>query len=304
MRIEPRELSYKAFPASEATAAGMKVLSMNPDAVYCTVLHNHTYCERDGRPLHMHLILPSQHERPDAIWPLLVFVQGSAWRQQHLDANLAPLSWISRQGYAVAIVEYRPSDIAPFPAQIQDAKTAIRYLRKNAGQFNIDPEQIVIWGDSSGGHTAVMTGITPRDRKLDTDVYDGLSCEVKGIIDYYGPTDITRMNEAHSTMDHAGADSPEGLLIGGLNVLENPVQAEPTIIMNHISQEVDIPPILMIHGNKDRLVPFEQSVLLYNDLKQKGKDVEFYKIEGADHGGPDFWSDEVLGIVQAFITRL
>lgn len=304
MRIEPRELSYKAFPASEATAAGMKVMSMNPDAVYCTVLHNHTYCERDGRPLHMHLILPSQHERPDATWPLLVFVQGSAWRQQHLDANLAPLSWISRQGYAVAIVEYRPSDLAPFPAQIQDAKTAIRYLRKNAGQFRIDPEQIVIWGDSSGGHTAVMTGITPHDKTLDTDVYDGLSCEVKGIIDYYGPADITRMNEAHSTMDHAGADSPEGLLIGGLNVLENPVQAEPTIIMNHISQEVDIPPILIIHGNKDRLVPFEQSVLLYNDLKQKGKDVEFFKIEGADHGGPDFWSDDVLGIVHAFITRL
>lgn len=104
-------------------------------------------------------------------------------------------------------------------------------------------------------------------------------------------------------MDHAGADSPEGLLIGGLNVLVNPEQAEPTIIMNHISQEVDIPPILMIHGNKDRLVPFEQSVLLYNDLKQKSKDVEFYKIEEADHGGPDFWSDDVLGIVQAFIIR-
>ncbi|AIQ41529.1 hypothetical protein [Paenibacillus sp. FSL R5-0912] len=65
MRIEPRELSYKAFPASEATAVGMKVLPMNPDAVYCKVLHNHTYCERDGRPLHMHLILPSQHERPE-----------------------------------------------------------------------------------------------------------------------------------------------------------------------------------------------------------------------------------------------
>ncbi|MEK4328609.1 hypothetical protein MKX70_22505 [Paenibacillus sp. FSL R7-0312] len=57
-------------------------------------------------------------------------------------------------------------------------------VRKNAGQFNIDPEQIVIWGDSSGGHTAVMTGITPQDKTLDTDVYNGFSCEVKGIIDY------------------------------------------------------------------------------------------------------------------------
>lgn len=304
MRIEPIELSYKEFPASPALAEGMKVLPLNPDAVYCAVLHNHPYCEREGRPLHMHLILPSQHERPDKLWPLLVFIQGSAWRQQNLDANLAPLSVVARQGYAIAIVEYRPSDVAAFPAQIQDAKTAIRYLRMNAGQFNIDPEQIVIWGDSSGGHTAVMTGITFLDKQLDTDLYNEYSCHVKGIIDYYAPADITRMNEAHSTMDHYGADSPEGLLIGGLDVLENPEQAAPTVIMNHISEEVDIPPILIIHGNKDRLVPFEQSVLLYNDLKQKGKDAEFYKLEGADHGGPDFWSDEVLDVVQAFINRL
>jgi acetyl esterase/lipase len=282
----------------------MKVLPMNPEAVYCSVLHNHPYCERDGRTLHMHLILPSQHERPDKLWPLVVFVQGSAWKRQNLDANLAPLSWIARQGYAVAIVEYRPSETAPFPAQIQDAKTAIRYLRKNAGQFSIDPQEIVIWGDSSGGHTAVMAGITWQDKQLDTGLYNEYSCQVKGIIDYYGPTDITQMNIAPSTMDHYGADSPEGLLIGGLDVLENPDQAAATICMNHIPEETLIPPILIIHGNKDRLVPFEQSVLLYNDLKKKKKDVEFYKLEGADHGGPDFWSVEVLGIVEAFMKRL
>jgi acetyl esterase/lipase len=304
MRIEPRELSYKEFPASAAAAEGMKVLQMNPEAIYCTMLRNHPYCERDGRPLHMHLILPSRHECPDLIWPLLVYVKGSAWRQQNLDADLLPLSTIARQGYAVAIVEYRPSDIAPFPAQIQDTKTAIRYLRKNAGQFKIDPEQVVLWGDSSGGHTAVMAGITWQDKSLDTDVYSGYSSQVKGIIDYYGPTDITRMNMAHSTIDHSRAESPEGRLIGGFDVLKNPEQADPTIIMNHLSKEIDIPPILIIHGNKDRLVPFEQSVLLYNDLKHKGKDVDFYKIEGADHGGQDFWSDEVMGIILAFIKRL
>ncbi|WP_419875022.1 alpha/beta hydrolase fold domain-containing protein [Candidatus Pristimantibacillus sp. PTI5] len=216
---------------------------------------------------------------------------------------MASLSWIARKGYAVALAEYRPSEAAPFPAQIQDAKTAIRFLRKNAAEYKINPNQVAVWGDSSGGHTAVMAGLTWQEKELDTELFGEYSCQVNGIIDYYAPTDISQMNKAHSTMDHIGPQSPEGLLIGGLNVLENPEKAAPTICMNYVSEQVPIPPILIIHGNKDRLVPFEQSILLYNCLKENGKEAELYQIEGADHGGPAFWSHKTLEIVESFLQK-
>ncbi|WP_080831857.1 hypothetical protein [Cohnella massiliensis] len=132
--IEPIAASYEEFPASAASAEGMKTIPMDEEAIFCRVIYRHPYCQRDGYPLHMHLILPAQHQKPEKRWPLLVYVQGSAWRKQELDLNLASLSWVARRGYAVAIAEYRPSDVAPFPAQIQDAKTAIRYLRKWFGE--------------------------------------------------------------------------------------------------------------------------------------------------------------------------
>lgn len=245
----------------------------------------------------------SQHQKPEKRWPLLVYVQGSAWRKQELDLNLASLSWVARRGCAVAIAEYRPSDVAPFPAQIQDAKTAIRYLRMKADDFKLDPERVVLWGDSSGGHTAVIAGITRDVPELDTGLYGEYSCDVQGIIDYYGPTDIGRMNEAPSTMDHTLPDSPEGRLIGGFHVLRNPDKVAPAVCMNHIAENVPIPPIVIFHGSKDRLVPFEQSVLLYEDLRRKGKEADFYALEHADHGGPAFWSDEVLGIVETYLRK-
>jgi acetyl esterase/lipase len=118
-------------------------------------------------------------------FPLIVFVQGSAWRRQQIFAHLQHLVRVCGKGYAVAMVQYRPSDIAPFPAQIQDTKTAIRFLRKNAAEYGIDPGRVALWGDSSGGHTAVMAGIT-EDGELDGDsesrLYSEFPAKVKCIV--------------------------------------------------------------------------------------------------------------------------
>jgi dipeptidyl aminopeptidase/acylaminoacyl peptidase len=111
------------------------------------------------------------------------------------------------------------------------------------------------------------------------------------------------MNEEPSTMDHIGPDSPEGMLIGGLNVLENAKKVAMTVPMHHLSENRAIPPILIIHGSKDRLVPFGQSVMLFEALKKMGKEAEFFQLKGADHGGYPFWADNVLNIVEDFIRR-
>ena len=126
---------------------------------------------------------------------------------------------------------------------------------------------------------------------------------IQGIFDFYGPTLVSEMQNEPSIQDHVTPTSPEGLLLGGVNVLEHKQEAYQASPLPYIKKDVSTPPILMIHGNKDRLVPFGQSVLLYNTLKENNKDVTFYCVENADHGGAAFWNNQVLEITYQFLKE-
>jgi acetyl esterase/lipase len=304
MYYPPKDLSYEDFPNDEFVSDGMNVLNANHKALQCKYLKDIIYTKRDNIDLSIQMLIPYRDERNDDKYPLIVYIQGSAWSKQDVYFNLPALSDMAKRGYVVASVEYRPSDIRAFPAQIQDVKTAIRFLIMNANQYCIDPNQVFIWGDSSGGHTAVMVGITVTLDELDTQEYKDYSCKVNGIIDFYGPTDISKMNEVPSIMDHIKPESPEGRLIGKKNVINHPELVRKTSPMTYINKESQIPPIIIFHGSKDRLVSFRQSVLLYNKLMEESKEVSFYKINGADHGGATLWTKEVLDIVEAFIKNI
>ncbi len=166
--------------------------------------------------------------------PCIVYVQGSAWMKQNVYANLPQLMEFAKRGYVIAIVEYRPSSVAPFPAQVQDAKTAIRFMRKNANTYGVDEDNVFIWGDSSGGHTALMVGLTTNNSELDTDDLNGYATKVNAVVDFYGPTDITKMNDEPSILDHVSPKSPEGQLLGGKNVLQNKAEAAVTNPVNYV----------------------------------------------------------------------
>lgn len=296
----------------------------------CIVLHDladdwghyvdiHTdvlYAEREGRydytkpnyyPLHLIVIEPKIHfgapveeEQKERKWPCVVYIQGSAFHKQWLWNNIARHIRLAQKGFVIVLVEYRPSEVSPFPAQTQDAKTAIRFVRKNAEKFHVDPDHIAVAGDSSGGHTALMTGFT-GDGELDTDLYGEYSCKVNCIVDVYGPTVFSLMNYYPSSQNHYDPDSPEGFEIGQKNVLEHPELADPTIPMNYLTREKPTPPTLIIHGGRDMLVPFSQSCMLYNYMKELGKDVTFYKINDANHGCLGYDNDTVLSIVENFL---
>jgi len=283
----------------------IEIKEIIPDAneTACAYFNDVTYVTRSGVDLKLQIITPFNPMMQGKRFPLVVFVQGSAWFKQNCYMNVPQLARFAQRGYVTAIVEYRHSGISPFPAQVQDAKTAIRFLRKNADKFGINPDEVFIWGDSSGGHTAVLAGLTCNDNILDTDDYNEVSCSVKGIIDYYGVTDITDKNGFPSTPNSQKPDSPEGIFLGGKDIDENPELAAPTIAMNYISEDKDIPPVLIFHGTKDRIVSFGQSVKLYDKLTSCGKNVDFYAISEADHGGPAFWSEKVLDIVESFINE-
>lgn len=293
--------TYEEFKENEIMLEGMKTLDMNDEELESLYIPDVEYVNYDGIGRVLQILVPNKRVNKDEKYPLLVYVQGSAWHKQNVYSRIPQLGYVSRKGYVIAIVQYRESDIAPFPAQIQDTKTAIRFLRKHADEYRIDTNNVFVWGDSSGGHTALLTGLSEDIKELDNNLYPEYSCNVNGIIDFYGVVDIRMTDGFPNTDNHQQADSPEGYLLGKVNVLENMELATKTVPMEYL--EHDIPPILMIHGTKDRTVSFKHSIELYKALKENNKEVEFYRLRKADHGGPAFYQDNVLNIVIGFVNK-
>lgn len=129
------------------------------------------YVNRDGIERTLQVIIPETAQDPDKKYPAILHVQGSAWKKQDVYKRVGVMEELAKKGFVTAILQYRESEIAPFPAPVEDAKTGIRFLRKNAEQFKIDPENIFLMGDSSGGNTAFITAFTADMDCMDTQVY-------------------------------------------------------------------------------------------------------------------------------------
>ena len=298
--MEPLNVSREDFPMSNAKADGMIPLVCEQDNYEIFYHEDVVYAERDGLKLHLQIIGPINDEESRT---LVVFIPGSAFHKQNVKERVPQLSYLANKGFVVALLEYRGSETAPFPSQTLDAKAGIRFMKRNAAKYRIDPEKIVVMGDSSGGHTAMMAGFTCGIPELE-ETDNEFTSEVKGVIDLYGPTNFATMNDEPSSQDHRTPDSPEGMEIGGKNVLEHPELVKPATIATYVSKEREIPPILMFHGTNDELVPFGQGCELCNALTAAGKDVTFYQVIGAHHGGWEFWTTKVLDIVEQFIRRV
>ncbi|MBP1903519.1 acetyl esterase/lipase [Paenibacillus turicensis] len=278
---EGTQLLYGDFPEGGAYYS----CSFRPNVVYAK------YGDLERR---LQIIVP---QRFGYKFPLVVFIQGSAWRKQDLNASIPNLCQIAAKGYVVASVEIRDTDIARFPAPLEDVKCAIRYMRKHAAQYGVDPNRVAVWGDSSGGHLSLMTGLTIG--QYNNGIHGEQSDEVSAVIDYYGVTDLLTLGKYNNILDHDAPDSPEGLLIGGRvkDNIELAKQASP------IHQNLDklLPPFLIIHGDSDSIVHVNQSIEMYKALKEHGQKALFYKVIGADHG-TGVWNPQVLEITERFLS--
>ena len=302
MKIPPQARSREDFPASRIDADGIEVIRADESRRSVEVVLGVEYASKSGRALSLDLLLPRDSEgAAPARHPLVLFIQGSAWREQVLEQELAQLVRYAASGLVVALVQYRPSSVAPFPAQVRDARTALRFLASNADRFHADAGRLVVWGDSSGGHTATMLALTAGDPFF-ADEEDGCDPAIRGVVDYYGPTDVGTMNDEPSIQDHDAPDSPEGEFLGCVRVSERQDLVRRASPLDYVSRDRPIPPFLILHGDKDRLVPFGQSVALYRALRDAGHKVGMYRVAGADHGGEAFWTaDESYAITRAFI---
>jgi len=260
------------------------------------LIPNVVYARPGNIPLHMHLLISRRQHKPR---PLILFIKGGGWGYQHpqLAFRFIPqLVRFAQNGYVVASIEHRTSHEAKFPAQLYDVKAAIRYLKAHAKQFNIDAQHVGVWGSSSGGHLAALIGTSGDVPQLEGEEGNlSQSSLVQAVVDWYGPTDFLQMNMFPSAVDFDAPNSPESMLIGGL-IRKNKQKVKMANPMTYVTPHD--PPFLIMHGDKDKRVPYNQSVLLYNVLKKAKVKVMMYRIEGAGHGG--FTQRDIMDTVLKF----
>ena len=193
--------------------------------------------------------------------------------------------WLLKDGFATASINYRLSSEARYPAQIEDCKAAIRFLRTHAAEYGIDPEQIGVWGSSAGAHLAALLGTTGGVKELEGGAENGgVSSRVQAVCDFFGPSDLLTTSGqagAESSVQHDDPSAPEAQLIGG-PVQQNAEIARKASPVTYVTP--DDPPFLIVHGEKDSLVPVGQSWELHGTLQKSGVKSTLYVVPGGDHG--------------------
>ena len=307
--MEVKKWTYEEFPEFCEEVPSATWLDTTGDEAGVMYLRDVEYEVIDGASRVLQILVPfSRNAKPPAAGgtaelrrPCVVYVQGSAWMTQEVYFNLGMLARLAARGYVVALVQYRESSLAHFPAPVRDARNAVRFMRSNAQEYGIDCDRVALMGDSSGGHTVVYAGIL-HDDDTAANLFSGVSAEVRCIVNYYGSTDFTFEGCNPTTEEFGTMGSPESMEMGEPVTHNNDACRTLTVRCN-IDESTQIAPVLTFHGTKDRTVHTRCSVLLHQRLVETGHDSTLYLLRGADHGGSEFWSDEVLGIVDAFLQE-
>lgn len=235
------------------------------------------------------LYRPSDASEP---LPMIIWIHGGAFRHGSRHDNKDIREAIANSGFACFSIEYRLSHQAIFPATIQDCKCAVRYVRANAKELGIKPENIGVWGPSAGGHLSALVGTSAGVDELEGDGgYADYSSAVQAVCDWFGPTDFLLMDSFPGEMTHDAPNSPESQLIGGA-IQDNPDKVQKANPITYVTDNA--PPFIIAHGTKDPLVPYNQSELLQAELVKHGVDVTFITLDGAGHGGKGFEADSPL----------
>ena len=218
-----------------------------------------------GVELKLDIALPSGSE---AMRPAVVCIHGGAWRSGNRSTYSDLIKKLASEGYVAATVSYRLSQVAPWPAQLDDVRAAVRWLRQHAETYRIDPERIGVTGGSAGGHLSLMLGLAP-DGKVGGDT------RVQAIVNYFGPTDM--MGEGFGANAVTAIES----LVGGERAVKGEVFKDCSPV-THVSR--NDPPVLTFHGSLDRTIPVSQAILLHKALEAVKVPQRLDVLEGQGHG--------------------
>jgi acetyl esterase/lipase len=244
------------------------------------------------------LYLPADRQPP---YPLVIYIHGGAWKIGD-KTNLPDISGLRKAGIAVASINYRLLPKAIFPAQIEDCKRAISWLRANAHAYDLDPERFGVWGYSAGGHLAALVGTTGD---IATPAWaaeqNGVSNKVSAVCVWSGLSDfltVGQQSRSDFTLDNVSENAPVSLLIGGKPTVKVKEAREASPVFYVTDQS---PPFLIVHGEEDKLVPFEQGKELADALKRHGVLCEFVPVPGTGHA---IYSEATLKCVVDFFERV
>lgn len=214
--------------------------------------------------------------------PLIIYIHGGGWLTGD-KADVAAVSpwWFLAKGFAVASINYRFTSTAPFPAQIQDAREAVRWLRHNASEYNLDPEKFVAFGESSGAHLALLLATLSNKQSSSATKKD--SCAVSGAIDFSGPANLVSMPRQFKFDKQRRMYLAGGIvymLIKG-DLEEHLEMAQAASPISHVTAKT--PPILIVHGEEDDTIPVQQSIELAKRLRETGVTYTLHVRPGMGH---------------------
>jgi acetyl esterase/lipase len=282
-----------------------------PGVVYCTVA---------GKDLKLNAFLPENAAKPV---PAMVEIHGGWWHGGEAASqvgNVGGAALFIRHGLAIFSIQYRLGREGGFPESIRDCRNAIRFIRKNAKRFNIDPERIDVTGGSAGGHLSLMVAMAPEDFDDGgaTPGLEGVSARVSGSFSYIPPTDFVRF--WNQGPDDAVTNRDGQVIFRGPDE-RIPYDSRPRlrVLFHGITPDTeehralytrmcpigqvrqDVPPLLICDGEKDPIVPGLHGKALYEKLRAAGADATYWMTVNGGHGfpgGPGF--DRVL---DDFVTR-
>jgi acetyl esterase/lipase len=262
------------------------------------------------RDVKLNVYRPSTGSGP---WPVIIYFPGGGWVSQNEGSVPQLMTNFTASGYAIVSANYVTSSTAKWPAQIQDTKAAVRWVRANAATYGFDATKIGLTGSSSGGHMAAYTGLTGglKTARVGSEVIDLVgniggnfteSDVVQAVAPIYPPTDLLVMDHypTPDVPDHNGSGSPESGLIGF------PIQTVPekTGTANPmIHTRAGLPPFWITHGTSDRSVDFNQSERLHAALVNAGQPSTFWPVLGGGHGVGVIDSQDVITLLRVFFDR-
>ena len=266
------------------------------------------FSSEGGQDVTLRILKPWKNDlTKDKRYPLIVFIQGSGWTSPNIGYHLPHIGRFAMAGYVVATVTHRScNDGHPAPAFLRDVKAAVRYLRAHADEHQIDPTRVAAWGTSSGGNTALLLGMTGDDPRYVSDVHPEQSDTVKLVVDVFGPTDMMSLfTGRHGDYETAeldpGAEGYYNRILGcPWNTPEGLTAANAISPLQILRKGMALPPMQLLYGDADPIVPYDQGERLYEKMTALGYDAEFVRVTGAEHEG-NFWSQAILDEIKAYI---
>lgn len=254
------------------------------------------FSEVDGRALELDIHVPQGTKNP----PLVVWIHGGGWRAG--SKNRPPIRALTAHGYAVASISYRFTDKALFPAQIHDCKAAIRWLRAHAANYGCNADWIAVAGGSAGAHLALLLGVSGGIEKLEGTVGNDLavSSRVQAVIDYYGPADFVLRGKTQPERAYTEKSGSFALLGGAQGRIDPGMEmfASPATYVSD-----DDPPLLVFHGDADKVVLPDQSERMVAAYQNAGLESELVVLKNSGHGGQQFFKGGHFEKALEFLNR-